>query len=266
MIETQSSTENSSKLNFSLGKFDGPLDLLLTLIHRQKIDIYDIPIALILEQYLAHIEYMNENNMEVASEFIVMACDLLYIKSKMLLPTEEKQEDPRSELVAALIAYSLIRDTALKLSEAERHYFKRYYPTPKPYIVSYEVPFYDKKVLHEAMQNMRAGVKELKETKKKQAVAGVFQAKNVSVEGKVIYILKRMLRAVPLGNCVKFSSLFEKGNDKAEVVATFLGLLELVSTGRITFTREDRDYLISLNRDYKKEASAKASGNEGLWN
>ena len=63
MIETQPSTENSSKLNFSLGKFDGPLDLLLTLIHRQKIDIYDIPIALILEQYLAHIEYMNENNM-----------------------------------------------------------------------------------------------------------------------------------------------------------------------------------------------------------
>ncbi|MBE6591791.1 MAG: hypothetical protein E7646_07100 [Ruminococcaceae bacterium] len=262
MIEAQSSTENSIKLNFSLGKFDGPLDLLLTLIHKQKIDIYDIPIALILEQYLEHIKFMNDNNMEVASEFIVMACDLLYIKSKMLLPREEKQEDPRSELVAALIAYSLIRETALKLSEAERHFFKRYYPTPKPYLISYEVPFYDKKVLYEAMQNMKAGAKELKETKKKQAVAGVFKAKNVSVEGKVIYILKRMLRAIPLGNSVRFSSLFEKGRDRSEVIATFLGLLELVSTGRIMFSREESDYIISLNKEYKKET---ATGKEGLW-
>ena len=257
-------TEQPSKINFRLETFDGPLDLLLTLITKQKIDIYDIPIALILEQYLEHIEYMNQNNMEVASEFIVMACELLYIKSRMLLPREEKEEDPRAPLVEALIAYSLVRETALRLSEAERHYYHRYSPTPKPCVIRHEVPQYDKSVLFEAMQNMKAEAKEIKEAKKKEAVTGViFQAKNVSVEGKVVFILRRMLRALPLGNSVRFSGLFEEKRERADVIATFLALLQLVSTGRIQYTRDQSDYLIHLNQNYKK-SDAQGSG-EGLW-
>ena len=263
IIETSGS--GATKLSYSLETFDGPLDLLLTLIHRQKIDIYDIPIARILEQYLAHIQQMNENNMEVASEFIVMACELLYIKSKMLLPREEKEEDPRAELVQALIAYSLIRETALRFSEYERHYYKRYYPTPKPYVVKYEVPVYDKNVLFDAMLNMKAEVKEAKETQKKQSVAGaIFHAKNVSVEGKVIFILRRMLKALPLGNSVMFSALFENNNEKPDLIATFLALLQLVSTGRIQYIRHEQDYVIRLNPDYKKTEAGAAPG-EGLW-
>ncbi len=263
MIELQN--EKSAKINFSLESFDGPLDLLLTLISKQKIDIYDIPISLILEQYLDHIEYMNQNNVEVASEFIVMACELLYIKSKMLLPREEKDEDPRTPLVEALIAYSLVRETALRLSEAERHYYHRYYPTPKPCVVRHEVPQYDKSVLFEAMQNMKADAKEARESRKREAVAGViFQAKNVSVEGKVVFILRRMLRALPLGNSVKFSGLFGENKEKPDVIATFLALLQLVSTGRILYTRRENDYIIHLNQDYKKSDAAQESG-EGLW-
>ena len=253
------------KLSFSLETFDGPLDLLLTLIHRQKIDIYDIPIALILEQYLAHIQLMNENDMEVASEFIVMACELLYIKSKMLLPREEKEEDPRTELVQALIAYSLIRETALRFSEYERHYYKRYYPTPKPYVVKYEVPAYDKSVLFDAMMNMKAEVKLAKESQKKQSVTGaIFHTKNVSVEGKIIFILRRMVKALPLGNSVRFSALFDNTNEKPDLVATFLALLQLVSTGRIQYVRHQQDYVIRLNPDYKKAETGAAPG-EGLW-
>ena len=255
----------SNKISFSLETFDGPLDLLLTLITKHKIDIYDIPIALILEQYLAHIEAMNESNVEIASEFIVMACELLYIKSKMLLPQEEKEEDPRTQLVEALIAYSLIRETALRFSEYERHYYKRYYPTPKPFIVKHEVPLYDKAVLFEAMQSMKAGVKEAKDTRKRESVAGViFQAKNVSVEGKVVFILRRMLKALPLGNSVSFSGLFENNREKPDLVATFLALLQLVSTGRICYTRYNNDYLIHLNRDYEKTKKNAGAG-EGLW-
>ncbi len=263
MIEPQVTPGN--KMNFSLETFDGPLDLLLTLIAKHKIDIYDIPIALILEQYLVHMEQMNRNNVEIASEFIVMACELLYIKSKMLLPVEEKEEDPRTALVEALIAYSLIRETALRFSEYERHYYKRYYPTPKPLIVKHEVPLYDKAVLLEAMQSMKAGAKEAKENRKRESVAGViFQAKNVSVEGKVVFILRRMLKALPLGNSVSFSGLFEHNREKPDLVATFLALLQLVSTGRIQYTRYNNDYLIHLNRDYEKTKKNPGAG-EGLW-
>lgn len=263
MIEPQPTQGN--KMSFSLETFDGPLDLLLTLISKHKIDIYDIPIAMILEQYLAYMELMNENNVEIASEFIVMACELVYIKSKMLLPREEKEEDPRAALVEALIAYSLVRETALRFSEWERHYYKRYYPTPKPLIVKHEVPLYDKSVLFEAMESMKAGVKEEKENRKRESVAGViFQAKNVSVEGKVVFILRRMIKALPLGNAVSFSGLFENNREKPDLVATFLALLQLVSTGRIQFTRYNNDYLIHLNKDYEKEKK-NANAGEGLW-
>lgn len=261
-----SETEKGGSLSFNLEVFDGPLDLLLTLINRQKIDIYDIPIALILEQYLDHIQLMNENNVEVASEFIVIACELLYIKSRMLLPREdEDEEDPRSELVEALIAYSVIRDAALRFSELERLYYKRYYPTPKPYVISYEVPFYDKSVLYEAMRSLRADVKEAKEKKKRDSVAGVFKAKNVSVEAKIIFILKRMVRALPLGNSVSFTGLFENNTEKPDLVATFLAILELVSTGRINYTKSGSDYVISLNRDYKKPQNAEEGEERSIW-
>ncbi|MBQ9544869.1 MAG: segregation/condensation protein A [Clostridia bacterium] len=263
----------SLALSFRLDAFDGPLDLLLTLITKQKIDIYDIPISLILEQYLDHIQMMNENNVEVASEFIVMAAELLYIKSKMLLPKEETDgEDPRKELVEALIAYSFIRDAALRLSDLERRFYMRYYPTPKPLQVRYEVPFYDKSVLSEAMHAMHADVKEEKEKRKIDSVAGVFVAKTVSVESKIIYILKRMVRAIPLGNSVSFSALFEgeKNRTKPDLVATFLALLELVSTGRISYSRSGSDYVISLNRDNKKpqpdhDAGTDGEQNGGIW-
>ena len=264
----------SGALSFRLDAFDGPLDLLLTLITRQKIDIYDIPISLILEQYLDHIQMMNENNVEVASEFIVMAAELLYIKSKMLLPKEEEDgEDPRKELVEALIAYSFIRDAALRLSELERRFYMRYYPTPKPLQVRYEVPVYDRSVIAEAMHALRADVKEEKERKKLDSVAGVFTAKNVSVEAKIIFILKRMVRALPLGNSVSFSALFEdsKNRRKPDLVATFLALLELVGTGRVTYSRSGSDYVISLNRDFKKQKAQSeqsvpdAERNGGIW-
>ena len=114
----------SEAISFKLPVFEGPLDLLLHLIKTNKIDIYDIPIALITRQYLEYIEMMKELNLEVAGEFLVMAATLIHIKSRMLLPVEEtagteEEMDPRFELVQKLLEYQSFRESALGLRERE---------------------------------------------------------------------------------------------------------------------------------------------------
>src|SRR5262245_65661340 len=111
-------------LNISLPHFDGPLDLLLDLIRRQKLDIYDIPIAKVTEQYLSYLHLMEEMNVDVASEFIVIAAQLIYIKSRMLLPPDpdgppEEQEDPRNELVRRVLEYEKFKNAAKMLYQRE---------------------------------------------------------------------------------------------------------------------------------------------------
>ena len=123
-----------SELNFKLEVFEGPLDLLLSLIAKNKVDIYDIPIALILDQYMEYIEAMRLMDMEVAGEFIVMAADLMLIKSKMLLPKPESQieeEDPRAQLARALIEYKRAKEAASFLSEQYGSYAGRIAKEPE---------------------------------------------------------------------------------------------------------------------------------------
>ena len=106
------------EVTFHLEVFDGPLDLLLHLLSKNKVEIKDIPIASILDQYLEYIRQMKEFDLEVASEFITMAAQLMYIKSKMLLPVyeDENQEDPRAALVEALMEYQRIKEAGSVLS------------------------------------------------------------------------------------------------------------------------------------------------------
>src|SRR6516165_7815218 len=111
-------------LKISLPLYEGPLDLLLDLIRRQKLDIYDIPIAKITEQYLSYLHMMEEMNVDVASEFLLIAAQLIYIKSKMLLPPDpdagpEEEEDPRAELVRRLLEYEKFKNAAQMLYQRE---------------------------------------------------------------------------------------------------------------------------------------------------
>jgi len=108
------------ELKISLPLYEGPLDLLLDMIRRQKIDIYDIPIARITEQYLAYLHLMQDMNVDLASEFLLIAAQLIYIKSRMLLPpdpdaTPEQAEDPRAELVRRLLGYDKFKNAAQML-------------------------------------------------------------------------------------------------------------------------------------------------------
>ncbi len=105
------------KLQYKLENFEGPLDLLLALIAKNKIDIYDIPIAELLEQYMEQIERMREENLDVASEFLEMAARLVHIKTVSLLPKQEEEEDPRLELTGQLLEYQHCKAAALRLGE-----------------------------------------------------------------------------------------------------------------------------------------------------
>src|SRR4030042_2716324 len=118
--------------NIKIPVFEGPFDLLLHLIRENKIDIYDIPIALITGQYLQYIEIMKELNLEIAGEFLVMAATLIHIKSRMLLPPDEEppsgeQEDPRLELVQKLIEYQAFKEAATSLRNREEEWMKVFY-------------------------------------------------------------------------------------------------------------------------------------------
>lgn len=243
----------TEQLSFKLETFDGPLDLLLTLISKQKINIYDIPIAEILEQYLEYMELCQLYNAELSSEFIVMACELLYIKSKMLLPQEEDEEDPREDLVRSLIEYSEVKKAAEYLAEREKIYYHRYYPAPKDSVVKVSAAESDPQLLWEAFCELRIALREERERKKKEDVKSIFSAKVTPVESKVVFVLRRMVKAFPLGNSVSFLSMIKEQGENSDRVATFLAILELVQSGRIFFQKQNEDYLISLNLD-KKEA------------
>ncbi|MCX8070205.1 MAG: segregation/condensation protein A, partial [Thermodesulfovibrionales bacterium] len=122
---------SEKKYSVRLPAFEGPLDLLLHLIRENKIDIYDIPISLITRQYLEYIELMKELNLEIASEFIVMAATLIYIKSRMLIPveetSEESQEDPRANLVNRLLEYQAYKEASLVMREREELWSNVFY-------------------------------------------------------------------------------------------------------------------------------------------
>ncbi len=244
----------SEQLNFKLEIFDGPLDLLLALISKQKINIYDIPIATILDQYLEYMELCQMYDAELSSEFIVMACELLYIKSKMLLPKEEDEEDPREDLVRSLIEYSEVKRAATWLSGREKEYYFRYYPTPQEPIIKIEAVQTDPALLWEAFSQLRTALREDRERKKKEDVQSIFSAKVASIDSKVVFVLRRMVKAFPRGNSVSFNAMICEQGERSDRIATFLAILELIRSGRISYQKTDDDYIIRLNLNKKEEA------------
>ncbi len=245
-------TTQNSELRFSLEVFEGPLEVLLNLITKQKINIYDIPIAVILDQYLDYIESLQEKNTEIESSFLVMACELLYIKSRMLLPKEEAEEDPRAELVQALIEYSKVKNAALFLEERMQNIY-RFPPKAQPYRLLRETPEMEPKELSDAIASLRIAVTEAREKKKKADVTGIFSERVVPVEEKVIFLLRRLVKAFELGNAVSLYSLIRTSQSRSDMVATFLATLSLTANGRIRFLRTENDYILSLVKGDRAE-------------
>jgi segregation and condensation protein A len=208
--------------------FEGPLDLLLFLIRKNEIDIYDIPIVTIAQQYVDYLELMKSLNLEIAGEFLVMAATLIHLKSRALLPQQdddlgaEEGPDPLEELRRQLIEYQKYKDAAVVLREKdilEKDVFTRSYYEDKLVagdagLEIEELSLFD---LLSALQNI------LKKGGNSNALMEV-TAEQISVKDKITWLLEMLKEK----NNVTFESLFASFTNKVEIVSTFLALLELI--------------------------------------
>ena len=220
-----------------LEAFEGPLDLLLHLIEKNKIDIYDIPIVEITEQYLDYIRQMETEDMNVMSEFLVMAATLIDIKCKMLLPKEVnedgEEEDPRAELVQKLLEYKMYKYMSFELRDkqmdAGRTLFREQY-LPK------EVEEYRPPVDYEALL-ADVSLSKLQEDKidPVRSTFGKIEKDEVDMDRKVVYV-EEFIRS---HKRFSFRSLLEKQHSKMEIIVTFLVILEMMKLGEIDIEQQD---------------------------
>ncbi len=203
--------------------FEGPLDLLLYLIRKNEIDIYDIPIAAITEQYLEYLELMRMLDLNIAGEFLVMAATLIHIKSKMLLPPEEKEilpeeeEDPREELVRRLLEYKKFKEVAGVLQDLEGQRKKMFTRAATLEVDSGEKFF--EASLFDLITALTRVLKDVPKEVFQEIVKDEF-----TVEQKV-HDLLHMLVEKPV---LYLSELFKDARTKLEIIATFLAVLELI--------------------------------------
>lgn len=229
-------------LHVKISVYDGPLDLLLDLIKKNEMNVYDIKVAEITQQYLDYLKVMKQLDLEVAGEFIVMAATLIYIKSKLLLPTEKDEEegdgeDPRAELVRKLLEYQAFKEAAkeLGLLQTERgkvftrqitdYYLGELNPEDVG-VDTFSANFFD---LIVAFQNVLAK----KESKNEHEV---FE-EVVSIEEKMIQIQSYLAEKKK----ISFHDLFSERWTRNELIATFLAILELVRT-HLAWVRQDKQF------------------------
>ena len=227
-----------SELSFKIDVFEGPLDLLLHLISKNKVSICDIPISTITDQYFEYLELMQQLDMELGGEFLVMASQLLYIKSKMLLPKpEEEEDDPRAELADRLEEYKRYKEISAqmdKLSHSMEHIvFKGVEPLnlPKIRTENKEIPI---ERLFEAFFTVidRSASKKPIDPKTFKRVIG---RTNYSVRTAS----KSVMSKIKMGEKTVFEELFTGLRVRGEYVATFLALLELIKENAVTVTQEN---------------------------
>ena len=219
--------------------FEGPLDLLLYLIKKDEVDIHTISIERITKQYLDYIDTFKMLNIDLASEFIVMAANLMYIKSRTLLPKsvmppEEdiEEDDPRWELIRQLIEYKKFKDAAGFLSRKETEqedYFAHVPEKTAPPVQDADEPLPDVNIfdLIRAFQNVLKRFEEATDL-------GEIVDDRYTVSDKIEYLLER----IPSGGSVQFLSLFEKATSKTEVIVTFLAVLELMKMNQFRIRQD----------------------------
>lgn len=218
-----------------LEKFEGPLDLLLYLIERDKIDIYDIPIAEVTRQYLGFIYEAQNLNMEVASEFLVMATKLLAIKAKMLLPKvektqiEEDEEDTREELIARLLEYKKYKKVAEQLQENEMLMSKVYF---REFDENKLLPYLDisNPVENISIMDLTRAFNTILKNKSQSEPIIEINREEITLQECMSEILECLERGK---GGVSFNNIFENKNSKLQIIVTFLALLELIKRKQV---------------------------------
>ncbi len=241
--------------------FEGPLDLLLHLIDKNKVDIYDIPIVEITEQYLDYIKQMETEDMNVMSEFLVMAATLIDIKCRMLLPKEVneegEEEDPRAELVEKLLAYKMCKYMSYELRDRMVDAERNLYKTLPAEVAQYRQPVdYEELIgdmtlhkLHEIFKQM------IKRQEDKidpvRSTFGKIEKDEIDLDLKTAYV-EAYVRS---HKTFSFRKLLEKQAGKMEIIVTFLVILEMIKTGRIGIEQEDTfsDIIITARENAASE-------------
>ena len=227
--------------------FEGPLDLLLYLIKKDEVDIYDISLDRITGQYLKFMEAFKALDLEVAGEFVVMAANLIYLKSRALLPAavqppeeEAEEEDPRWDLIRQLVEYKKFKDAAAQLSQREMEQSNLFARLPDGPETAPERPLGDVSVfdLISAFNNVLKRI-----ATKSEDLREIFE-ENYTVSDKIDLIMKMTAGDVSL----KFTELFASAASRAEIVVTFLALLELVRLKQLRCVQEEPFAEIELRR------------------
>ena len=236
------------EMNVKLQVFEGPLDLLLHLIDKNKVDIYDIPIVEITDQYMDYIRKMEEESLDIMSEFLLMAATLLDIKSRMLLPKEEvaeeeDEEDPRAELVQQLLEYKMYKTISYELRDRQidaDHIFYKV-PTLPDEVLKYEQPVDLDELMSDLTLNKLNDI--FQQVLKRQdnrrdpirSTFGKIKKEEVSLEQKMEWTIA----FAKAHNTFSFRNLLEASHSKTEVIVTFLCILEMMKAGQIFITQED---------------------------
>ncbi|MBQ1544732.1 MAG: segregation/condensation protein A [Clostridia bacterium] len=227
---------------YKLEVFEGPMDLLLSLISKHKLDIYDIPIVELVEQYTDYVRKMQEADMDVASEFLEMAARLVYIKTVSLLPVHEEADRLRQELTGELLEYRDCQIMAGKLADTAKG-FDLFSRAPEPPEIDYTY-----QLLHEPDELLSAYKSVLGKGKRKlpppiESFAEIVTRKIVSVSSRISFLMKRLK-----GGRESFRSLMAASESRSDMVATFLALLELIRDKKLKTDGDGEDFSIELRR------------------
>ncbi len=232
---TNPEPDTLNNFHFKLPVFEGPLDLLLHLIKENKIDIYDIPIIDITQQYIKYLELMKELNLEIAGEFLVMAATLIHIKSKMLLPPDEEEnktpeEDPRTELVQRLLEYQAYKESSNFLRKQEdvwKNIFQKNMPDRDAFALEPEPLLFEANVF-----DLITAFKKLLEKTPAQAIE--ITRETLTVSDRINFIMEQIENE----DGVRFEDLFTEDYSRVTLIVTFLALLEIIRLGLVKTYQE----------------------------
>lgn len=234
-------------LSYKLESFEGPLDLLLQLIARNKLNIYDIKLSVLIDQYLEQMELFKAQEMEVASEFLEMAARLIYMKSVSLLPRHDEIVKLKEELTGELLEYQVCREMAAKLSLMTDG-FDLFIKKPddvevdKTYVLTHP-----KDTMYEAyLAAVGRGQRRLPPPV--TPFTKIVAKKIVAVSSKIVFVLRKLVR----GGKSSLSNLYRTARSRSELVATFLAVLELCKANRIEVEGESDEAEIKLIKGRKK--------------
>ena len=235
------------KISYKLEVFEGPMDLLLHLITKHKLDIYDIPIVELVDQYTAYVRAMQDEDMDVASEFLEMAARLVYIKTVSLLPVYEDAEEQKNLLTQELIEYQECKLLAQKLACMTTGF--DYVVRAVPEDVEPDLTY---KRLHEPSELLKAyaavvGKKLRKLPPPLDSFKTIVAKKIVAVSTKIVFVIRNLLK----GERVKLSGLYKTAQSRSEMVATFLAVLELCKANRVKIDGNGENQEISLVKGHK---------------